>query len=423
MTHISSPMFPLSPSDDGMDDKDGNLEGTLTPGVKRLSVVPRCHLLENGAEENHNHQVINHVADDTKRLALSPPISDHDEDYSDICGKSDSGESPKRTNSGTLACGDKKVYRCQHCKYTTDRKNNLKRHVVTMHEMCTKTLECCDVVFKNKASLRDHVLSCHKNGYDCRICGRNFCRKALLKRHITVHSGQKDYICSVCGYATSHKSNLDRHKRRHGPKFSSDDTDLSKSPPQHFSPKPLALDINKLVGNQISFTPIHRPEPLKPDFYTENHIVDNSSRPYGPPKKFRNRKYILAKRLLYTYRGVNSDLCKQVSKQEKPRVREHNNTTNNNNNNKNNNLLNHKDRELVLGLEKRFLAMRPMTDRKLYRLTSKRLFPALYICRRCTIVYENQLQLTEHVEIEHRDDDWTQVPQRPLTLQARQRAW
>lgn len=46
--------------------------------------------------------------------------------------------------------GEKKLYRCQHCKYVTDRKNNLKRHVVTMHEQCQKTLECCDCIFKNK---------------------------------------------------------------------------------------------------------------------------------------------------------------------------------------------------------------------------------------------------------------------------------
>lgn len=49
----------------------------------------------------------------------------------------------------------------------------------------------------------------------CRYCGRNFCRKALLKRHLTVHNGRKDFSCSKCDYATSHKSNLERHKKVH----------------------------------------------------------------------------------------------------------------------------------------------------------------------------------------------------------------
>lgn len=55
----------------------------------------------------------------------------------------------------------------------------------------------------------------HHNGYSCPYCGRRFCRKALLKRHLSVHSGQKDFSCPHCDYATSHKSNLERHKRIH----------------------------------------------------------------------------------------------------------------------------------------------------------------------------------------------------------------
>lgn len=109
----------------------------------------------------------------------------------------------------------KKLFGCPQCRYLTDRKNNLKRHVLTMHQECTKNLECCGVSFRNKASLRDHVLIFHSGGYMCRYCGRNFCRKALLKRHLSVHSGQKDFVCSLCDYATSHKSNLERHKKVH----------------------------------------------------------------------------------------------------------------------------------------------------------------------------------------------------------------
>ncbi|XP_062599224.1 zinc finger Y-chromosomal protein 2-like [Saccostrea cucullata] len=104
---------------------------------------------------------------------------------------------------------------CPHCKYSTDRKNNLKRHIVTMHQDSSKILECCDVVFKSKALLREHVLLNHRSGYICKICRRNFCRKALLRRHLSVHNGQKDFRCSLCSYATSHKSNLERHQKIH----------------------------------------------------------------------------------------------------------------------------------------------------------------------------------------------------------------
>lgn len=110
---------------------------------------------------------------------------------------------------------DRKMFQCPQCRYLTDRKNNLKRHIVTMHQDSGKALECCGIPFQNKAALRDHNSVFHKGGYRCQICARNFCRKALLRRHLTVHSGQKDFFCDLCGYATSHKSNLERHQKVH----------------------------------------------------------------------------------------------------------------------------------------------------------------------------------------------------------------
>lgn len=109
----------------------------------------------------------------------------------------------------------RKVFPCPQCRYTTDRRNNLKRHMLTMHQTCSKTLECCGIVFATKASLREHAMIFHYHGYTCYYCGRRFCRKALLKRHLSVHNGQKDFVCSVCDYATSHKSNLERHRKVH----------------------------------------------------------------------------------------------------------------------------------------------------------------------------------------------------------------
>ncbi|XP_050391242.1 zinc finger protein 585B [Patella vulgata] len=109
----------------------------------------------------------------------------------------------------------RKVFPCSQCRYTTDRRNNLKRHMLTMHQASSKLLECCGILFTTKASLREHAMIFHYHGYTCFYCGRRFCRKALLKRHLSVHNGQKDFVCSVCDYATSHKSNLERHRKVH----------------------------------------------------------------------------------------------------------------------------------------------------------------------------------------------------------------
>lgn len=86
----------------------------------------------------------------------------------------------------------KKCFQCPQCKYATDRKNNLKRHLGTMHRDCGKLLQCCDSIFSSKAALRDHIFAVHKAGYRCQHCGRSFCRKALLKRHEIGHDAEDE---------------------------------------------------------------------------------------------------------------------------------------------------------------------------------------------------------------------------------------
>jgi uncharacterized Zn-finger protein len=104
---------------------------------------------------------------------------------------------------------------CSQCSYTTNRLNNLKRHIQTMHEILSEPIDCCDQFFVSKAHFRAHVNTEHRCGYHCDTCQRTFCRKALLKRHQSIHSGQKAFVCPICSYSTSHKGNLDRHARVH----------------------------------------------------------------------------------------------------------------------------------------------------------------------------------------------------------------
>ena len=84
-----------------------------------------------------------------------------------------------------------------------------------MHTTSGANYVCCGRRFESKASLRQHTGRCHRDGYRCHECGRSFCRKALLKRHRSVHTGVKEHACDICHYATSHKGNLERHRRVH----------------------------------------------------------------------------------------------------------------------------------------------------------------------------------------------------------------
>ena len=114
---------------------------------------------------------------------------------------------------------DDKPFRCGYpkCNYETNRRNNLKRHMMTMHERLSSPHYCCGVTFFRKADMRAHTKEVHSEGYPCTWpgCGKGFVRKALLDRHLKIHTGEKPFVCPVCQYGTSHKSNLDRHVRIH----------------------------------------------------------------------------------------------------------------------------------------------------------------------------------------------------------------
>jgi hypothetical protein len=131
---------------------------------------------------------------------------------------SSTAEISLRKNSSISPLSNSKIRRrlsCPQCSYVTNRLNNLKRHIQTMHEILSEPIDCCDQLFLSKGHFRAHVNTEHRCGYHCDTCRRTFCRKALLRRHQSIHSGRKAFVCSICPYSTSHKGNLDRHARVH----------------------------------------------------------------------------------------------------------------------------------------------------------------------------------------------------------------
>uniref|UniRef100_T1JE72 C2H2-type domain-containing protein n=1 Tax=Strigamia maritima TaxID=126957 RepID=T1JE72_STRMM len=105
------------------------------------------------------------------------------------------------------------VFRCSVCFYHTNRSSNLKRHHDVMHIVMDEPEECCEIIFTTKSELKKHIQSTHQGGYACKYpdCNKVFERRALLKRHYCVHTGEKRFVCDTCDYKTSHKSNLSRH--------------------------------------------------------------------------------------------------------------------------------------------------------------------------------------------------------------------
>ena len=135
--------------------------------------------------------------------------------------KSPSSSSEKSQDSRSH-CKSPKIHTCQYsdCHYTTDRRSNLNRHILAMHErkLTRASHFCCGIHFENKAKQRLHAKNVHSHGYNCplRDCNKKFQRKTLLDRHMATHDPSlRKHECGTCGYKTANKSNLNRHDEKH----------------------------------------------------------------------------------------------------------------------------------------------------------------------------------------------------------------
>jgi hypothetical protein len=85
------------------------------------------------------------------------------------------------------------MFGCPLCRYATDRKNNLKRHLSTMHRECAtesltistrQHLDCCRQPFRSKIDIRNNVVGGRQTGEDERFTCEKCDRKEQFKRHL-----------------------------------------------------------------------------------------------------------------------------------------------------------------------------------------------------------------------------------------------
>ncbi|CAB3994510.1 zinc finger 271-like [Paramuricea clavata] len=130
-----------------------------------------------------------------------------------------------------------KIYECQTCGKTFNRRTYLQLHEKIHGEKCYKC-NICDKSFSQPAGLWIHkkhqsclkrnspsnidTSPCNANGqfddgkrHKCDICNRRFSQKHLLTYHKRTHTGENPYPCTICGKMFRGTATLKYHERTH----------------------------------------------------------------------------------------------------------------------------------------------------------------------------------------------------------------
>ena len=110
----------------------------------------------------------------------------------------------------------KKLHECTVCCRLFSRSENLKRHL-TVHTG-ERNYKCplCEKTFPTPKSLHQHkMVHTDARSFPCELCEKMFWYKSQLVEHIRSHTGMKPYKCSECEAAFTSSQTLKVHKRTH----------------------------------------------------------------------------------------------------------------------------------------------------------------------------------------------------------------
>ncbi|XP_037299503.1 zinc finger protein 260 isoform X18 [Manduca sexta] len=111
-----------------------------------------------------------------------------------------------------------KPLKCPHCLERFSEHYRKMTHLREVHGI-TFTFECqvCKTVHLTRRALTEHTTKLHTQKIQCKVCGKCFGTKSLLKMHVRGHGGERNFFCAVCQKAYMHERTLRQHMRVHGP--------------------------------------------------------------------------------------------------------------------------------------------------------------------------------------------------------------
>ena len=169
----------------------------------------------------HHCQTCDYVSFYKRQLTIHEAVNHRNSEYK--CGQCDfKAKRQLYVNQHVLRFHGTEEHPCQLCSFKSKWKTGLKKHVRQKHtdtgrkksicNICGIYLSCQNDVSRHVKEVHDRSVS-----YQCSYCTKSFHKKANLKVHLNIHTGEKPYICTLCDRAFGGASNLYHHKKKHHP--------------------------------------------------------------------------------------------------------------------------------------------------------------------------------------------------------------
>ncbi|XP_048479955.1 zinc finger protein 714 isoform X2 [Plutella xylostella] len=132
----------------------------------------------------------------------------------DICKKTFNQRSAMKTHK--LIHTGEKPFECAICTKTFRQRSHLKGHNLLHTEEKPFQCDICKKTFNQIKSLKRHkLLHTGEKPYKCGDCKKSFSQLSNLKKHKLIHTGEKPFQCDICTKSFNHRNNLNRHKLVH----------------------------------------------------------------------------------------------------------------------------------------------------------------------------------------------------------------
>uniref|UniRef100_A0A0C9RGS6 ZNF236_3 protein n=1 Tax=Fopius arisanus TaxID=64838 RepID=A0A0C9RGS6_9HYME len=130
---------------------------------------------------------------------------------------------PGRPRKNPNASDAKNELKCEICGEEFKRQMLYRKHME--HHAEEKPHRCpkCPASFNIPLNFTLHMAMHNTGEPKCPECGRKFARMASLKAHIIVHEKEENLFCTECEDSFSTKAQLDAHLKLHNEKWSSED--------------------------------------------------------------------------------------------------------------------------------------------------------------------------------------------------------